>query len=93
MSVRTVTQAAKAAGDEAPELRLSPVEIVELPRAANRPAGPRFGALVHAVLASVPLDGDLKVIRRLAAFTAASWARRKKRLMPLWKAWAQHSRM
>jgi ATP-dependent exoDNAse (exonuclease V) beta subunit len=43
------------------------VEIVELPRAANRPSGRRFGALVHAVLASIPLDGDLSAIQQLAA--------------------------
>ena len=30
--------------------------VVELERAAARPAGKRFGSLVHAVLASVPLD-------------------------------------
>ena len=64
--MRTVTQSAKTAGEEAPDLKLPPVEIVELPRAANRPSGPRFGALVHAVLASVPLDGDLTAIQRLA---------------------------
>ena len=65
-SVRTVTQMAKTAGEGVPDLKLPPVEIVELPRAANRPSGPRFGALVHAVLASVPLDGDLAAIQRLA---------------------------
>jgi ATP-dependent exoDNAse (exonuclease V) beta subunit len=42
------------------------VEIIELPRAADRPSGRRFGALVHAVLASVPLDGDLNAIQRVA---------------------------
>ena len=67
MAVRTVTQMAKAAGDGAPDSQPSPIEIVELPRAANRPSGPRFGALVHAVLASVPLHGDLAAIQRLAA--------------------------
>ena len=66
VSVRTVTQAAKNAGDGVPDLKLPPVEIVELPHAPNRPSGPRFGALVHAVLASVPLDGDLAAIQRLA---------------------------
>ena len=64
VAVRTVTQLAKT--EEAPDLKVSPVEIVELARAANRPSGRRFGALVHAVLASVPLDGDPKVILRLA---------------------------
>jgi ATP-dependent helicase/nuclease subunit A len=66
VTVRTVTQMAKTAGDGAPELHLPPVEIVELPRATNRPSGRRFGALVHAVLASVPLDGDLSAIQGLA---------------------------
>jgi ATP-dependent helicase/nuclease subunit A len=67
VSVRTVTQSAKTAGEASPDLTLPPVEIIELPRAANRPSGRRFGALVHAVLASVPLDGDLNAIQRLAA--------------------------
>ena len=67
VSVKTVTQMAKTPGEAAPELKLPPVEIVELPRAANRPSGPRFGALVHAVLAGVPLDGDLAAIQRLAS--------------------------
>jgi ATP-dependent exoDNAse (exonuclease V) beta subunit len=66
VAVRTVTQSAKTVGEESPNLKLPPVEIVELPRAAKRPAGARFGALVHAVLASVPLDGDLDVIQCLA---------------------------
>jgi ATP-dependent helicase/nuclease subunit A len=66
VAVRTVTQSAKTIDEESPHLKLPPVEIVELPRAANRPAGARFGALVHAVLASVPLDGDLNAIQYLA---------------------------
>jgi ATP-dependent helicase/nuclease subunit A len=66
VAVRTVTQAAKTGDEAAPDLKLSPVQIVELPRAANRPSGRRFGALVHAVLAIVPLDGDLNTIQRLA---------------------------
>ncbi len=32
------------------------VEVVELPRTVSRPAGPRFGALVHAVLAAGRLE-------------------------------------
>jgi ATP-dependent exoDNAse (exonuclease V) beta subunit len=66
VALRTVTQIAKTAAEASPDLKLPPVEIVELPRAANRPSGARFGALVHAVLASVPLGGDLSVIQRLA---------------------------
>ncbi|HEY3154325.1 MAG TPA: UvrD-helicase domain-containing protein [Candidatus Binatia bacterium] len=66
VAVRTVTQSAKTAGEAAADSKLPRVEIVELRRAANRPSGARFGALVHAVLASVPLDGDLNVIQSLA---------------------------
>jgi hypothetical protein len=66
VAVRTVTQSAKTAPEAAPDLKLPPVEIVELPRAANRPSGARFGALVHAVLASVPLGGDPTAIQHLA---------------------------
>jgi len=66
MIVQTVTQSAKAAGEAILDSKLPPVEIVALPRAANRPTGRRFGALVHADLASVPLDGDLRMIQHLA---------------------------
>ena len=34
------------------------VEVIELPRDPERPAGARFGALVHATLAAVPLDAN-----------------------------------
>jgi len=34
------------------------VQVIELPRETVRPAGPRFGSLVHAALAVVPLDAD-----------------------------------
>jgi ATP-dependent exoDNAse (exonuclease V) beta subunit len=66
IALRTVTEAAKTA-EGMPDVKLPPVRIVELSRAATRPTGPRFGALVHAMLASVPLDGDAPVIQRLAA--------------------------
>ena len=46
------------------------VAIVELPGAENRPRGPRFGTLVHAVLATVPLDAAEDVIARTAATEA-----------------------
>lgn len=62
----TVTQWAKA-GVSQQDLQLPPVEIIEVPREPNRPSGPRFGALVHGVLGSVPLDGDADVIQCLTA--------------------------
>ena len=66
MAIRTVTESAKIIGTDGQTPTLPAVEIVELARATNRPSGPRFGSLVHAVLASIPLDGDLKLIRELA---------------------------
>ena len=35
-----------------------PIEVVDLPRSAGRPFGPRFGSLVHATIATVALDAD-----------------------------------
>jgi hypothetical protein len=66
ITAQTVTQWAKAEVSQQ-DLKLPPVQIIELPREPNRPSGRRFGALVHAVLGSVPLDGDSDVIQRLAA--------------------------
>ena len=62
--VETATGRAAAAGpaggrrgarDVAPEVAPE-VAVIELARAALRPSGARFGSLVHAVLATVPLD-------------------------------------
>jgi hypothetical protein len=50
ISVQTATERARQEIAPTP-----PVEIVELERDPGRPAGPRFGALVHAILATVPL--------------------------------------
>jgi ATP-dependent helicase/nuclease subunit A len=42
------------------------VMLVELPRHKERPAGVRFGTLVHASLATVDLDGSLESTKRVA---------------------------
>jgi ATP-dependent exoDNAse (exonuclease V) beta subunit len=42
------------------------IQIVALPGGASRPRGPRFGTLVHAVLATVPLDAAEAVVKRIA---------------------------
>ncbi|MEP6914657.1 MAG: PD-(D/E)XK nuclease family protein, partial [Acidobacteriota bacterium] len=42
------------------------VEIIEVPGAAGRPRGPRFGTLVHAVLATVSLDAPHDLVERTA---------------------------
>jgi hypothetical protein len=46
------------------------VDVVDLPREAGRPSGPRFGSLVHAALAAVPLDADADRIRQIAELEA-----------------------
>jgi ATP-dependent exoDNAse (exonuclease V) beta subunit len=46
------------------------IELVELPRDEGRPSGIRFGALVHAVLATCPLDAGLSAIQDLVASQA-----------------------
>jgi ATP-dependent exoDNAse (exonuclease V) beta subunit len=42
------------------------ITILEIPGAATRPRGPRFGSLVHAILATVPLVADEDLIARTA---------------------------
>jgi ATP-dependent helicase/nuclease subunit A len=42
------------------------IQVVALPGATDRPRGPRFGTLVHAVLATVPLDAAEPLVRRMA---------------------------
>jgi ATP-dependent exoDNAse (exonuclease V) beta subunit len=67
LAVRTVTQwSASRALDGAP---VPAVDVVVVSRAGDgsevtgdRPAGPRYGTLVHAALATVPLDGDRATI-------------------------------
>jgi ATP-dependent exoDNAse (exonuclease V) beta subunit len=61
IAAQAVTQWAKDAADAG--VKLPPVTIVEVPREPDRPTGIRFGALVHAVLGTVALDGDADVIR------------------------------
>ena len=46
------------------------MEVIELPRDPERPAGARFGALVHATLAAVPLDANADQVRQIAALYA-----------------------
>ena len=43
-----------------------PIEVVDLPRSAGRPFGPRFGSLVHATIATVALDADAAAVLNTA---------------------------
>jgi ATP-dependent exoDNAse (exonuclease V) beta subunit len=58
LNVQTASERARA------ELNLETgdVRVVEIAGGA-RPFGPRFGSLVHVVLATIPLDGDTEQIR------------------------------
>jgi ATP-dependent exoDNAse (exonuclease V) beta subunit len=64
---RVQTATARAAERHGPP---GTVELVALPRAAGRPAGARFGALVHAALATVPLAGSREDIVRVTEVQA-----------------------
>ena len=57
-------------GFEHEDIVVSRIDTVAVARAAGRPAGPRFGTLVHATLATVPLDADADAIARVAATQA-----------------------
>jgi ATP-dependent exoDNAse (exonuclease V) beta subunit len=46
------------------------IAVVEIPDAAGRPRGARFGSLVHAVLATVPLDAPADLVARAARMHA-----------------------
>jgi ATP-dependent helicase/nuclease subunit A len=44
------------------------IEIERVARASDRPRGKRFGTLVHAILAQIPLDADATAIAAQASF-------------------------
>jgi hypothetical protein len=66
LRVRTMTEWARS-GDPWPVAELmSDVEVLRLPRRGPRPAGARFGTLVHAVYALAPLDGSEGAVSAIA---------------------------
>jgi ATP-dependent exoDNAse (exonuclease V) beta subunit len=46
------------------------IAVIEISGSANRPRGARFGTLVHAVLATVPLDASPDLVERAARIEA-----------------------
>jgi ATP-dependent exoDNAse (exonuclease V) beta subunit len=62
--VQTATERAAATDGHEPE---TPITIEQVEIDAARPHGPRFGTLVHAVLAAVDLSGGAEGAARLAA--------------------------
>ena len=63
----TWAAAAAEAGIDEEIAGAGPIDVVALPGAEGRPRGPRFGTLVHAVLATVPLDAGADLVARTAA--------------------------
>ena len=64
--VETATEHARVPVAGAPDR----VDVVELPRDGRRPKGRRFGSLVHATLATVPLDADGARVRQVVELQA-----------------------
>ena len=69
LRVQTATSWAAEAAERGIDQEIadvSDVQIVEIAGGESRPHGPRFGTLVHAVLATVPFDAPDDVVRRTA---------------------------
>ncbi len=69
LRVRTATSIASDRGlgfDFASDASAPPIEVIDFSRTTDRPFGPRFGTLVHATLATVPLDATERVIGAVA---------------------------
>jgi ATP-dependent exoDNAse (exonuclease V) beta subunit len=62
----TVRIATDVAGDRTPADEVANIQILDVARVTSRPYGPRFGTLVHATLATVPLDADERIVRAVA---------------------------
>ena len=67
VEVVTVTELARRQIADFVPVSMAEPELLELERRGRRPAGARFGALVHAVLAAVPLDAGPDGIEQIAA--------------------------
>lgn len=68
-SIRFRTATAQSR-QECNEVIAPDVEVLELARDAERPAGPRFGTLVHASLAAVPLDASEDHVHKIVSMYA-----------------------
>jgi ATP-dependent helicase/nuclease subunit A len=67
--VRTVTERAQHPGDDDREPDRD-VVVIDAASGVPRPSGPRFGTLVHAILATVALDAGRDAIAEAAALQA-----------------------
>jgi ATP-dependent helicase/nuclease subunit A len=70
LAVQTVTDLARQPGDPRPAVDPAEVAVVVLASGIERPAGLRFGTLVHAVLAAAPLDAPDGALTDIVALEA-----------------------
>jgi len=64
--VKTASEWAAEAAGSAGSLPAPASAVVEIERDLERPTGPRYGALIHAVLATIPLDATRRQIDEVA---------------------------
>ncbi|HTM04888.1 MAG TPA: UvrD-helicase domain-containing protein [Vicinamibacterales bacterium] len=67
LDVRTVSESVASAADERTP---AAVETIAFDTVPGGPSGPRYGTLVHAVFAAIPLDANLELIRTVTATQA-----------------------
>jgi ATP-dependent exoDNAse (exonuclease V) beta subunit len=68
--VRPITEWVRGPAVEPTDLSAIDVEVIDVGAGGAHPQGPRFGTLVHAVLAGVPLDATSAAIREGADLQA-----------------------
>jgi ATP-dependent helicase/nuclease subunit A len=68
--VRPITEWARAPETEPSDVPAIGVEVIDIGGDVERPSGPRFGTLVHAVLATVARDGSPLAIADTAELQA-----------------------
>ena len=67
---RTATQLAASRDLQFAGVDFPAVEVIRLGRVTGRPFGPSFGSLVHAAMATVPLDAKDDAVRQITATQA-----------------------
>jgi ATP-dependent exoDNAse (exonuclease V) beta subunit len=69
-SIAVETATALAAETPATVIEHAPIEVISLSAVLGRPFGPEFGSLVHATLATVPLDAGEAIVSATASTQA-----------------------
>ena len=67
LDARTVSEMAADPNAAALTGAAVPIETIDVSRVAGRPFGPRFGTLVHTILATAALDADQPSLARIGA--------------------------